>query len=198
MTKLGIIVEGEGEVTSAPVLLRRLAEQRGHQLEVHRPFRVPRGKLVKADELHRAVEAVARQVGEGSPILVLLDADDDCIATLSKDMTATARAARSDRRISVVLAKREFEAWFLAAIESLRGKRSVRADAIWDGDPEAVRDAKGVLRQLTEPMRYSPTVDQAALTSMMDLDMARARSKSFDKLCREVDKLLSSADPAAQ
>lgn len=107
-------------------------------------------------------------------------------------MLASARAARNDRDLAVVLADREFEAWFLASLESLRGKRGIRADAQWTGDPEAVRDAKGALRALTERSIYSPTVDQAALVSLMDLDQTRTRSRSFDKLCRDLSRLLQS------
>lgn len=39
--------------------------------------------------------------------------------------------------------------------------------------------------------RYSPTVDQAALASLVDLELVRSRSKSFDKLCRELEKLVA-------
>lgn len=36
-----------------------------------------------------------------------------------------------------------------------------------------------------------PTVDQPAMTSHMDLHLARERSPSFDKLCRELERRLS-------
>lgn len=124
--------------------------------------------------------------------LVLLDADDDCIAKLNSQLTTAARAARDDRHISIVLANREFEAWFLASISSLRGRGRVRADAEWPGDPEEPRDAKGKLGQLMTSARYSPTVDQAALASLMDLQLARQRSPSFAKLWRELEKLMAS------
>jgi hypothetical protein len=39
------------------------------------------------------------------------------------------------------------------------------------------------------PPSYSPTVDQAALASAMDLELARTRSKSFDKLYRDLSRL---------
>lgn len=190
MITLGTIVEGEGETLALPILIRRIGAQLGLAIEVRRPFRVARGKLVKAPELARAVEAVARQLAPAAPILILLDADDDCVATLGPQMLATARAARSDRELAVVLANREFEAWFLASIESLRNKRRIRADARWNGDPESVRDAKGRLRELTEPSTYNPAVDQAALVSLMDLDLARTRSPSFDKLYRDLARIL--------
>lgn len=88
MISLGLIVEGEGEIASAPVLIRRVAERLGLVVQVQRPFRVPRGKLVKSKELQRAVEAVARLAGPGAPILILLDADDDCVKELSARMLA--------------------------------------------------------------------------------------------------------------
>lgn len=192
MIKIGLIVEGDGEVLAAPILIRRIGEALGHHIEVRRPFRVKRDKLAKPGEIERAIESTARLVGAGTPILVLLDADDDCIAKLNTQLTTSARATRDDRPISVVLANREFEAWFLASISSLRGRGRVRADAEWPGDPEEPRDAKGRLGQLMTSARYSPTVDQAALASLMDLELARQRSPSFAKLWRELEKVIAS------
>ncbi|MEY4511681.1 MAG: hypothetical protein RLZZ450_3803 [Pseudomonadota bacterium] len=195
MIKIGSIVEGEGEVAAVPVLLRRLAALQSVEIEVARPFRIPRGKLVQERELGRVVEAVARTIGPGGPILVLLDADDDCVAQTGPALKRTAQLARPDREIAVVMPNREFEAWFLASIESLRGKRRVRHDATWVGDPESARHAKAQLQLRIDGPRYSPTVDQAGLVAHMDLAMARSRSPSFDKLCRDVERLLGGKRP---
>src|SRR2546426_7135782 len=43
---------------------------------------------------------------------------------------------------AVVLAHREYEAWFLASLESLRGRRGIRGDAEAHPDPEEPRDRK--------------------------------------------------------
>jgi hypothetical protein len=193
MITIGAIVEGNGEVDAVPVLLRRLAQRNEIRIRVQSPFRVPRGKLVQERELRRAVEAVARQIGPRGPILVLLDADDDCILKLAADLSCWARVERPDREIAVVLANQEFEAWFLAALESLRGRRRIHRDASWVGDPETVRHAKAQLESRMSQPRYSPTVDQAALAALMDIDLARSRSRSFDKFCREVERLLGVA-----
>lgn len=40
---------------------------------------------------------------------------------------------------------------------------------------------------------YKETVDQRAMTAVFDLDEARAVSPSFDKLWREVERLVASA-----
>jgi hypothetical protein len=156
-------------------------------------LRVHRGSVVKEGELERAIELVARKVGPDGPILVLLDADDDCAATLGPELLGRAKAARSDRRIGVVFAVREYEAWFLAAAESLRGQRTLPDDLEAPDRPETIRGAKGWLdaRMLDG---YAETIEQAKLTARIDLERARDAS-SFDKLVREVCKLLGRPVP---
>jgi hypothetical protein len=77
--KLGLIVEGHGEVQAVPLLMRRLLTALAPALHpaVLPPHRVARGQLVKEAELQRAIEFMARKVGEEGRILVLLDADDE-------------------------------------------------------------------------------------------------------------------------
>jgi hypothetical protein len=84
----------------------------------------------------------------------------------------------------------EYEAWFLAAAESLRGRRGIALDMPIPPRPESIRDAKGWLsEQMGRNRRYEETSDQAALTAIFDLDAAR-RAHSFDKLYREVSRLI--------
>ena len=89
-----------------------------------------------------------------------------------------------------VVVEREYEAWFLAAARSLRGKRNVNVDAEPPQDPEEIPGAKEYLeRQLFIPgAAYSPTIDQPALTALFDLLEAR-RCSSFDKLWRDLERL---------
>ena len=84
----------------------------------------------------------------------------------------------------------EFEAWFLAAAESLRGLRSLAPDLACPPDPEGVRGAKEWLTDhMTGPHAYSETLDQAPLTERFDFQAAR-RTNSFDKCYRELERLL--------
>jgi len=63
-------------------------------------------------------------------------------------------------------------------------------------NPEAVRDAKGWLSQHRPGGHpYKETVDQAAFTSAFDIIQARQHAPSFDKLCRELNALLSPLAP---
>ncbi len=148
--------------------------------------------LVVADKLE-AVRGMAGKVGNEGRVLVLLDADDDLPCVLGPRLLTQARARRKDRDISVVVATREYEAWFLAAAESLRGHRALPMDLASPAHPEGIRDAKGWLDERM-PGGYSETLDQPALTAMFDLALAR-RSDSFDKLFREVGRLFGLTVP---
>ena len=191
-TSIVSIVEGRGEVDAVPILLRRIAAAAAlpADVDVRSPIRVDRRKIVKAAELERAVELAARKVGTGGRILILLDAEDDCPAELAPELLRRARAARGDRVIRVVLAKTEYEAWFLAAAESIAGRHGIDAAATAPADPEAVAGAKEWLtRRMPAGRPYRPTRHQAALTNTFDMDAARS-VPSFDKLWRDVTALL--------
>ena len=115
----------------------------------------------------------------------------DCPKTLAAEIIERARKARGDRAIQVVLAKVEYEAWFLAAAESLADHRGIKPDVVSPSNPEAVQDAKGWISKWMEPGRsYSPSTDQPALTAVFDMDVARKRAPSFDKLYHAVESML--------
>lgn len=200
MTRVAAIVEGDGEVEAVPLLIRRIARTvvPDLALETTRPFRVRRNQIVKSGQLERYVELVVRRHGPECGILVLLDANGDCPADLGRELRDRVSRSRSDARVEVVLAKSEYEAWFLAALESLRGKRGIHAGATPPDEPEEIRDAKGRLRRETPRSQpYDPVDDQAALTSLFDLGQARERSPSFRKMWRAVSSLLT-GDSAAR
>lgn len=189
---IGCIVEGHGEVEAAPILIRRLAAQVDPAIfvRVPPPIRISKGKLLKQDEMEKAIELLARKVGPGGAIFVLLDSDDDCPATLGPALLARARRARPDLPLAVVLAKREYEAWFLAAASSLAGKRGLHPNLAAPGDPEAIRGAKEWLSShMAGNQSYVETLDQPAFTTAFDLEQAR-RADSFDKCRREIERLL--------
>ena len=92
-------------------------------------------------------------------------------------------------RIAVILAKKEFEAWFLAAAESLRGRHGLPLDLRSPQYPENIRGAKEWLSDKMPPGRsYAETTDQPAFTEVFDLNAAR-RADSFDKCYRDTKKM---------
>ena len=190
------IVEGYGEIQAVPLLIRRVAQEYATDVSIDasQPIRIPRSKITKQDELERAVTLAAFRVGKSGGLLLILDADDDCPASLGPQLLARAKGAVRGRvGVSVVLAKSEFEAWFLAAAKSLRGKRGLPPDLEPPTQPEAIRNAKGWLSdRMGQGSSYSEVLDQPALAAMMDLTEARDGSPSFDKFYRDLRAMIDS------
>lgn len=192
--KIAAIVEGHGECEAVPILVRRIAldVDPGFVPCILSPLRVPASRLVKQGEIERSVDLVARKLqGQGGIIVILdCDAEDCCLAQAGPQLLARARASRSDMPISVVMAKKEFEAWFIAAADSLRGRRNLANDLHSPSDPEGIRDAKGWLSdRMTPGLGYSETDDQPALTAIFDMASAR-KIDSFDKCYRDIKVML--------
>ncbi|CAO1664888.1 MULTISPECIES: DUF4276 family protein [Salinicola] len=188
MIPVASIVEGHGEVDALPVLLRRLNAWRPGRDYAHAlpPIRVHRDRFLnREEEFRKQLLLAAAKCGEQGWILVVLDADDDCPATLAAEVHQRARQHLPHRRLSVVLAKREYEAWFIAAAPSLDGRRGFRYPADAQVDAETPRDAKGWLRRNMEGGTYSEVLDQPAFTAHFDLQQAFDNSRSFRKLCKE-------------
>lgn len=190
--QVACIVEGHGETDAVPILVRRIAQivVPSELVDVRPCLRVPRYRLVKEREVERAVELAARKTGGAGAILILVDSEDACPATLGPSLLHRARQQRGNIPMATVLAKREFESWFLAAAASLRGKRGLTEMLEPPPNPEDVRDAKGWLRARMSPgKKYQEVLDQPALTASFDMAAARS-ANSFDKCYRDVARML--------
>lgn len=190
IASIAAIVTGHGEVEALPLLVRRVARDLDPEVfvDMPRPLRVHESRLRKAGELERHVELAARNA---DGVLVVLDCDDDCPAKEGPALLERAQAARPDRPIEVVLAHREFETWFIAAAESIAGRRGLVEPLQAPPEPEAIRGAKEWLKRHMKPGRYSEVLDQPKLASAFDMQMARQRSNSFDVFHRRVTALIS-------
>ncbi|WP_435109689.1 DUF4276 family protein [Nocardiopsis synnemataformans] len=133
------IVEGHGEHKAVRDLLTRVAtEYAGAWIDVAQPFRLDSAKMRKPDELARAVLLQSRRVPDRGGVLVLRDGDDKdvtCPIELARSIAPDPALARCT--VEVVIACPEYEAWFLAASESLRGHSAMRDDAVAPDDPIA-------------------------------------------------------------
>jgi hypothetical protein len=191
---LGAIVEGHGEEEAVPLLVKRIAAWLDPSLTVNVPkIRVPKTKLIKEAETKRTIEFMARKAGPAAPILIVLDADDDAPCVLGPQLLGWAREARPDRDVGVVVAVREYEAWFLAAAPSLVRCRGLPSEIEPVTTPEGRHNPKKWLEERL-PNGYSETLDQPALTHAMSLELARS-ADSFDKMIREVARLLRRTAP---
>lgn len=192
------IVEGDGEVKALPALLRRFEAWRpsGRFVNVLRPIRVRRDRFLNNDdEFRRQLLLAALKCEQTGWILILLDADDDCPKILAQSILRRARLVVPNKPISVVLANREYEAWFIAAADSLRGKNGfVPKGAL--PDAESIRGAKEWMgKQLPPGRKYSEVIDQEAFSAVMDLQQAHDNSRSFRKLVSDWSRQLARAGP---
>jgi len=188
------IVEGHGEVEAVPVLLRRLRDGVGaFGLDVGKPIRKRRWELVQEDSLRKTVRLALLQP-DCCAILILFDSDDDCPKELAAVVEGWAREEARETPCEVVMAHREYEAWFLATIESLRGKNGILLDAISHPEPETPRGAKEALEERMHPgSSYSEAADQAPLTAAFDMAITFARCRSFRRMTNAFGALVSGA-----
>ncbi|MEU1731429.1 hypothetical protein [Streptosporangium sp. NPDC020145] len=84
------IVEGDGEVSALPVLLRRIAGALSRwDVRISPPRRVPRSGLVARGGVENAVLRASYQLTGAGGILLLIDSDDDCPAALGPRLLET-------------------------------------------------------------------------------------------------------------
>jgi hypothetical protein len=191
--RVGSIVEGHGEVEALPILLRRMHELQKEYvyLEVKRPNRFPRASLLNDDKvLKKALQRSQIDAGNDGWILLLIDADDDCPKTLAETLLNKINKLITHTKISVVIANREYEAWFLAAAASLQGKRGFTMSPTETIEAEKPRDCKGWMGDHLG-RSYDPITDQPAFTQVMDLHQAHQNSRSFRKLATEWQRHLT-------
>jgi hypothetical protein len=192
MMQMAAIVEGDGEVRSLPILVRRLNEWQPAADYIHPlpPIKIRRDRfLEREDDFRKYVLLAAAKCGADGWLMILLDADDDCPAQLAAATMRRVATITSHSRVSIVLANREYEAWFIAAAPSLDGHRSFKLNpedmAV---DAERPRDAKGWVKARMQGKSYGETTDQPAFTALFDLQQAHDKSRSFRKLCSEWQK----------
>ena len=185
------LVEGHGEVEAVPVLLRRLlAEANCHNVSVGQPIRRTQSQLRSKTGIQAGVQLALLQP-DCAAVLILFDGEDDCPKNLGNEVRKWAQEAAIDMPCDVVVAYREYETWFLAALESLRGQYGIARDAATPSNPELKRDAKGALEEFMPPDRaYSETGDQPAMSAVFDMALAHRRNRSFRKLVKAIGDVL--------
>jgi hypothetical protein len=187
------LVEGHGEVDAIPVLLRRLQQvTERYGFKINRPFRRKRSELTTEASVRHSVGLAL--VPDCVGIIIVFDSDDDPACTIGPNVQGWAQAAAGTIPCQVVAITREYEAWFISAVESLRGISGISSAATSHPAPETVRDAKRALEASMLPGSfYSPTVDQATLTARLDLAVVHRRCRSFRKMAKAFGILAQAA-----
>ncbi|UQA58905.1 DUF4276 family protein [Polyangium aurulentum] len=202
MGKAFLVVEGHGEVAAAGNLVTRLCADLGLSLLW--------GKLMRAKGLERR-EGILDMCNRLRALdcehaLFLRDEDDGCPAQNGPGTAAWLSEAQLPFPAAVVLAHREYEAWFLPCLHLMAGKplrdergierQGIVAGARFEGDPEAVRGVKERLRQYLPPGRsYKPALDQLPLTRMIDFATLRASGMPSFATLENALRFLSQGQP---
>ena len=175
------IVEGHGEVQAVRVLLLRLRDEaQVWGVGVGKPIRRRRHQLATKEGVVTSI-SMAQSQPNCAAILFLFDGDDDCPAELGPRVQEWADAAARGTPCAVCIAHREYEAWFLATLDSIASKRATEIVQPHP-HPESLRDAKGEVGRRMLGRGYKATMHQAAFSAQLCLSDAFRRSRSFRKL----------------
>ena len=119
------IVDGPGDVDAAPILLRKILYERMncYDIGVAKPKRAGgRSALDRAGGIEAFIE-YASGTPDCEAILILADSDNVCGPEWTQGICARCKLRGLSVPIAVVCAVREYEAWFLARLNSIVGNR---------------------------------------------------------------------------
>jgi hypothetical protein len=144
-----------------------------------------RGKNLHQQRGVQKVCEYVRSKENAQAILLLRDEDDGCPKNLAPIAAEWIRSMGLPFPGAVVLAHREFEAFFLPCISKLAGctlqgphgieRAGLVLGTTFSGNAENIRGVKEWLSEHMLPGRaYKPTVDQLPLTRMIDLSVLRS------------------------
>ncbi len=196
------IVEGDTEKVCIERLLQRIWSEHLFApipLRVLEPSRGKRDAMInqKHPEFLKKIEQASQKLASKlrndslrrGMLLILLDAESACPATLAPDLLGAAQMHLANVDIACILAKKMFENWIVAGASTLAGVSGLP-------DPLPVRDQfedrsgaawiDNQLRSVKQNRAYKKTIDAQVFVRRMNLQECRANSPSFDKLCRSL------------
>lgn len=196
---IDLIVEGNGEVKAAPLLVRRILHEQLQRYDLRLNVYTARGNgnLTRKGGLEKFLE-LSRRDSACKAILVLIDAEDDhvqCPVTFARELAQRAQVLRLHKPVAIVCAVCEYESWFLYNLPVIAPKYLQKPNVRYDGNPEQECSAKGWLNRNMPPGRaYKETIDQEKMTALIDLEVTLHASRSFRRLSHAVEQLLHAID----
>jgi Domain of unknown function (DUF4276) len=191
--RLGLVVEGDGEVAALPILVRRhLHENRAiYDIEVAKPKNSKgRGNLEAPGGVERYTQHAALP-DDICGVLVLCDSDADPVCEFGPAMHERARGAVPTKPVVATLAVAEFENWIVASGETLG------ADELPDDVDYENLNAESIIRAWRFPRSYVKPLHQPGYAQKLDFKLVEARCPSFARLLRCIDELIEKCKAAA-
>lgn len=180
----------------AHVLLMRIAAANASvgqspELRFEAPLRRPDGRVARGSDLHRAAtlgKLLRYPTHRRRPDLAIILVDEDGVSVRRKQLTSALAGIRVPPHLLAV-AVREFESWLIADHKALSEVAQTKVepnDAPDRLDPgQAKEKLRGLLAGVDE------RVGRRQLAERLDLDLVGTRSKSFQRFCNDVRKVLS-------
>lgn len=187
---VGLITEGPGDAISLPLLLRRRLEQRAIYNDILGKPAICNGRerAIASNGLEGYVAAVAARPG-CQAVFIVLDAEGDAACELGPRLLA--RAEKITRLpVYVALAERGWEDWMYASVETLFTDSELTYKERTGGTP--------VIKEALKPAKYVKPTWQPRLTARMDIELARSRSASLDRMFQKFDELVDEISNTAE
>lgn len=198
MQKIVPIVEGDGEEKAVPNLISRILDHYGWSNNWYTGNTMRAGNLGHFKKYMLRYLKAAELAPGCSGILLLFDLEDECPKKESEIITQNIKSLGIFCPVALVFAHREYEAWFLASLETICGNFELPHNISCDRDIESIRDVKGwISKQMPkkpQPKIYKETFHQAEMTKLIDIDIASQRSRSFRRLIHAIEEIITS-DP---
>lgn len=200
MPKIVPIVEGPGEVAAIPILFQKILKpSRRHDIQIARPHNAKgRDNLKKKGGLEKFVQAAWKERDCGA-IFIVLDAEDDPYCNLAKDFSTRVKTMGIIYPVVIVVANRMYENWLVASIETIAGQFGLPAELSPPEDVESIKNAKRWLKDhFPKDQAYKETTHQEAMTHLLNIELARKRSRSFRRLLHAIEQTIEAIDTNAK
>ncbi|MET4104999.1 DUF4276 family protein [Hymenobacter sp. UYP22] len=192
MKRLIALVEGPGDVTAVPVLLRKLFQQ-NHDFDWMPGDPMKVGELpALRKKLRNFAEALRIKMNDGKchGVLVLLDMEDGCPRDEAWALASDFAAFGLPYPVAVVFAYREYEEWLVASLPTIAPNVASLPNVLVRDYP--IEGKRGVKEWLTRQMPagtiYKETTDQASFTAYLNAELA-LECRSFQRLTKAVAEI---------
>ena len=192
MKKIVALVEGDGDIKSVSLLLKRILVQQSLSNWMPGLPRVVHSVQNLIKNVDRTISCISKDK-DCHALLVLLDLDDGCPKQVATSLSGIIRSYNLPFPVAIVLAHREYESWFLASLPSIANKfpnlfNPGNAYAAHPA-PETKRDAKGWLTSQMNRKKYIETLHQEQFTMHFDMQAASFGCRSFQRLMHAIHEL---------
>lgn len=199
MRRLLPIVEGHGELSAVPLLIRNILLAQG----IYNVLPLPARRYGEYPSVAKGFDNLfLAAIKESAAILWVMDFDSkayDCPISEAQKLLARAATLRPNWPLKIAFLVKEYETLFLIDEAASRAVfPDIPSKFSFPEHPEDIRDAKGWLSKArpSSGAAYKETVHQAKITAHLNFDLLRARSRDFAHLERAIIELANSVVPS--